>query len=514
MYADLLIYNGKGLSFSQEISTFDWIAIKKDQILAMGRADTYTSALSGWEETINAEGGSILPGFYDSSVHLMQTAFHEDRLCLRHASSFEEIGEMIKAEAAKGGDRPIFGYGLDELKLKEGRLPDRHVLDSYCKDLPVWLSRVEYHTSVLNTHALLYYKIPYTLDGIELDQRKVPTGIIRLGANAKLREDILTDVSISNRMSAVSKTCAAFLQQGITTVNAMEGGFTFSDRDAEFVYMYQDALPIDVVLFYQTTDVEKIREMKLSRMGGSLFADGAFGSRNAALQEDYADRPGCRGNLYYTQEEMNDLVLSCYQRDIQLAVHAIGERAIDQVISAHQYAFSQTGKTGLRHRLEHAELISAKSMDKAQELGLILSMQPAYEHYWGGPGKMYEKRLGERYLYTNPFREIQEKGLLICGGSDSDVTPASPILGIHMAVNHPIARHRLDILSAIRMFTINGAYAVFEEKEKGHLAPGCLADVVILDRDILAVDSTEICDCQVVYTLKSGIIGFAARALT
>lgn len=511
MYADLLIYNGKGLSFSEDTPAFDWIAIKKDRILAMGSGDSYTSVLMGWEDAIDAEGGSILPGFYDSSVHLMQTAFHEDCLCLRDVSSFAEIGERISAEAAKGGNGPIFGYGLDELKLKEGRLPDRHVLDSYCKDLPVWLSRVEYHTSVLNTHALLYYKIPYMLDGIELDQRKVPTGIIRLGANAKLREDILNDMPISGRMAAVTRICNQMLKQGITTVNAMEGGFTFSDRDAEFIYMYQCTLPIDIVLFYQTTDVEKIKEMGLSRMGGSLFADGAFGSRNAALQEDYADMSGCQGNLYYTQQEMNELVLSCYQKDIQLAVHAIGERAIDQVISAHQHAFERTGKRELRHRLEHAELISPKSMEKVQQLGLILSMQPAYEHYWGGPGKMYEKRLGERYLCTNPFREIQEKGILICGGSDSDVTPANPILGIHMAVNHPIARHRLDVISAIAMFTTNGAYAVFEEAQKGHLAPGCLADVVILDRDILSVDPTEICNCQVAYTIKSGNLAYAKQ---
>jgi predicted amidohydrolase YtcJ len=503
MYADLLIYNGKCLSIQDNLC-YDWIAVQKEKIIRMGYGDTYKSELDGFDIDIDANGCSVLPGFYDSNFHFVQTALDQESIYLGNAKSFGEIGALIRAEARKKSDAPIVGYGLDETKLEEERLPDRYVLDSFCSDRPVWLSRVEYHTSVLNTYALLRYKIPYTIQGIELDGKKMPTGIFRLYANAMLREEILSEFSFQHRLEAAKKLVSYLLSKGVTTVNAMEGGFLFSDKDAEFVHMYAEALPIELKLFFQTTDVRKILDMGLKRMGGSLFADGAFGSRNAALSDDYSDMPGVRGTLYYSQDEMNELVLSCYENGIQLAVHAIGERAIDQMLTAHNYAMSRTNVTGLRHRLEHVELATPSHIAQAAQLGLIFSMQPAYEYYWGGKGGMYEKRLGERYRRTNPFREIGEAGIVICGGSDSDVTPADPLLGIHEAVNHPVKEHRTDVFSAIKMFTANGAYAVSEEHCKGDLRENFLADMVVLDKDIFSVPVHTIKDCRVVCTVKSG----------
>lgn len=513
MYADLLIYNGKCFSI-EENRSYDWLAVQKDRILCLGLGDSYKSELSGWDIAVDADGGSVLPGFYDSNFHFVQTALDQESIYLGNVRNFDEIGDLIRSECLRHPEAPIVGYGLDETKLKEERLPDRSVLDSFCSDRPVWISRVEYHTSILNTYALLHYKIPYTVQGIELDHKKMPTGIFRLYANAMLRDEILSDFSFRHRLNAAQKLVCRLLAKGVTTLNAMEGGFLFSDKDAEFVNVYADALSVELKLFFQTTDVRKILDMGLTRMGGSLFADGAFGSRNAALAEDYADMPGIRGTLYYAQEEMNELVLNCYQNRIQLAVHAIGERAIDQLLTAHEFAMTKTGTSGLRHRLEHAELATPEHIRRAKALGLIFSMQPAYEYYWGGPGGMYEKRLGERYKRTNPFRMILEAGIIICGGSDSDVTPFDPILGIHEAVNHPVQEHRVDILSAIKFFTQNGAYAVFEETFKGDLKQGFAADIVVLDRDIFTIPKDGIKKCRVTHTLKSGNLLYRADKAT
>ncbi len=164
-----------------------------------------------------------------------------------------------------------------------------------------------------------------------------------------------------------------------------------------------------------------------------------------------------------------------------------GNRSIEQAISAHEYALDRTGNAGLRHRLEHVELPTGNHIERAKELGLVFSMSPTYEYIWGGPGKMNWDRLGENYRLTNPFREIIDEGVVVCGGSDCDVTPADPLLGIYAAVNHPVENHRVDIYNAIKMFTCNGAYGIFEERRKGCLEPGKLADIVILDKDILKV---------------------------
>ena len=261
-----------------------------------------------------------------------------------------------------------------------------------------------------------------------------------------------------------------------------------------------------MALFYQTMDIEKVKSMQLSRIGGSLYIDGTFGARTAALSFEYKDSPGNKGGLNFTPEEINEFVLDCYIKKLQLALYTFVDRAIEQAIVAHENALERTGTTGLRHRLEHVELPNQAQIKRAKELGLVFSMSPAYESIWGGPGRMYEERLGKNYRVTNPFREILEQGVTICGGSDCDVTPANPLLGIHSAVNHPVEEHRVSVEEAVEMFTVSGAHAIFEEKRKGTLEAGKLADVVILDRDILKVSKDAIKDIEVVATIKGGQI--------
>ncbi|MDD2216583.1 MAG: amidohydrolase family protein, partial [Eubacteriales bacterium] len=311
-----------------------------------------------------------------------------------------------------------------------------------------------------------------------------------------------------SRMEAVTEFLKAIGEKGITTVNAMEGGRLYCDKDAEFIYEYADQLLIDMALFYQTMDIQKVKEMKLKRIGGSLYIDGTFGARTSALSFEYYDCPGNKGGLNFTQEELNEFVLDCYINKLQLALYTIGDRAIEQAITAHEYALNKTGNTGLRHRLEHVELPTTDHIKRARELGLVFSVTPTYEYIWGGPNKLYQERLGENYKKTNPFNEIVKEGVIICGGSDCDVTPPDPLLGIHSAVNHPVEKHRVSIYDAVKMFTSNGAYGIFEEDKKGTLEIGKLADIVILDRDILSESKEKIKDIKVNYTIKSGQIIF------
>jgi predicted amidohydrolase YtcJ len=152
------------------------------------------------------------------------------------------------------------------------------------------------------------------------------------------------------------------------------------------------------------------------------------------------------------------------------------------------------------------ELPTKEHILRAKNLELIFSMSPTYETIWGGPKKLYAKRLGDNYKITNPFREIIEAGVVVCGSSDCDVTPADPLLGIYSAVNHPVEEHRVDLYDAIKMFTINGAYAIFEEESKGSLEVGKIADLVILDTDIMETPEDKIDKIAVNTTIKNGKI--------
>ncbi|MBR0599218.1 amidohydrolase [Sinanaerobacter chloroacetimidivorans] len=509
MKKDILVINGNCLSM-QNNAQYDWIAVKNDMIVDVGYGEDYKKHLGKNQTLLDAKGATVLPGFIDSHFHVVQAAINSISVDLSQAKSFDDIGDLIVQASKTSPDKVVRGIRLDEQKLKENRMPDRTVLDLYCKDIPVFINSVEYQKSVLNTYALLYYKIPFTLEGIEFDENQVPTGIITHSANALLRENILRNIPNGKRLDAVKSFSKTLIEKGITTINAMEGGRLYSDKDADFIYEYGTQFPIDMVLFYQTMDILKVREMNLKRIGGCFYLDGTFRARTSALSFPYSDSPGNRGGLNYTQEELNEFVLDCYINKLQLALYTIGDRAIEQAITAHEYALNKTGNAGLRHRLEHVELPTAGHLRRAKELGLVFSMSPAYEYIWGGPDKLYKDRLGEHYQRTNPFREIIDEGVVVCGGSDCDVTPADPMLGIHAAVNHPVEKHRVELYEAIRMFTVNGAYAIFEEDKKGTLEIGKQADLVILDQDIFKTEREKIKDIGVKATIKRGELLWSA----
>ena len=302
----------------------------------------------------------------------------------------------------------------------------------------------------------------------------------------------------------MSRLMPQLLSTGITTINAMEGGNMYSDKDADFIYEYSEEFPVDIALFYQSMDIEKIKNLYLNRIGGSLYIDGTMGARTAALSFEYADCPGRMGSLRFSQPELNEFVTECYRNNMQLSVYTIGDRAIEMALNAHEFALYHTGIRGLRHRLEHVELSDDRQMERAAEMGIIFSMNPTYEAYWGGKGKMYEQRLGERYVRTNCFREIIDSGVCICGGSDSDITEFNPLIGISAAINHQVEYHRASVYETLEMYTCNGAYAIFEEEEKGTLEVGKLADVIILDGDIMMTKKEKIQDMSVLSTIKSG----------
>lgn len=505
MDAEIVIINGKCMTMvGKEIK--DWIAISGDKIIATGEGQEYKSFTGPKTNIFDVNGNTVLPGFIDSHFHVIQTALDYASLDLSSAKSHKELGEQIREAAKSSTGTYLRGIRISEEQFVEKKFPRRALLDKYCDDKPVVLNSLEYQVSILNTYAMLYFKIPFTVKGVEIDENQMPTGIFRYQANASLRTNILKDITSLERKNAVAEIMGSLLMNGITTVNAMEGGFMYSDKDAHFLHEYGKDFPIDICLFYQTMDFNKVNALGLKRIGGCLYLDGTFGARTAALSFEYADCPGTMGSLRLTQEELNDFVSDCYRNGFQLALYTVGDRAIELALRAHEYALYQTGVTGLRHRLEHVELPTTNQITRAKELGLIFSMQPSYETYWGGPNKMYAERLGEKYSNTNPFREIIDQGILICGGSDSNVTEPSPILGIHSALNHPVEKHRVDIYEALEMFTYNGAYSIFEENIKGSLAVNKLADIVVLDDNILNVPTDKIKDINVCLTLKSGEI--------
>lgn len=503
MYADIIIKNGRCVTMCGDGGA-DWVAAAGKMICAAGRGDDWQKLVRPDTQVIDARGGTVLPGFIDNHFHVMQTAVNMMSVDLGGARSHRELGEMLAAAEKREG--AVLGCQVEESQFEEKRFPDRYVLDRYCSDSPVVLFSKEYHVSMLNTHALLYYKVPFSLEGVELDSSGLPTGIFRRNANYVLRSNVLRSLPDEFRMEAIHLAMSRLLENGITTVAAIEGGWLFDDRDAEFIYAHSGEFPVDMPLFYQTMDLAKVWKLGLRRVGGNIMVDGTLSSHSAALSAPYADRPDYRGQIFLPQDGLDEFVQQCYRQDMQLALYSIGDRAIESVLLAHERAIRQGGSTALRHRIEHAIMATPEQIARAADMKLIFSVQPAYAYLWGGKGGMYERRVGERYLRSNNFAAMFAAGAVVCGGSDSDVTEPRPMLGIHAAVNRAVPQCAVSVEQAIEMYTVNGAYALFEDKRKGKLAPGYLADIVVLDRDIRAVPAEQLEQTDVTVTIKSGSV--------
>lgn len=501
----MLLFNGKFERFGN-LQRYDWIAITNGIITNAGYKDGYIELWNKYKERVDLQGKLVLPGFFDCHAHFVQTAIKGISVDLNGAKSYKEIQERIDFWVEKHPRTSMIrAFGLEISDLEEGRYPDRKTLDKFTKDYAIWINSRDFHCSMLNTRAFHELKVPLIMDGVEYDEHDIPTGIIYGKVNALTRKKIIQSFSPSERYSSIIELSQNIIKKGVTSIHIMEGGYEFYENDAEDMHKYKDDLPIDIKLFYSTMDFRKIEKMKLDRIGGDIFMDGSFSSKSAAIAENYKNHKD-NGELYFSQEEINEFILKSYEKNLNTTLHAVGDRALEQLLNAHSLAKSKFPSNNLRHRIEHVELSSKEQRERAKELGLIFSMQPAYEYFYGGKGRMYEERLGERYRYTNQFRKIIDDGIIICGGSDSDLTPIDPLLGIHAAVNHPVEENRVDVEEAVKFFTINAAYSVKEESIKGTIEIGKIADLAILDTDIFKINPELIIKSSVIGTIKNGCI--------
>ncbi len=506
----IIIKNAACMTMDEQRSA-DWLVIEGTRIAAVGRGNGWEAYTREDAVIIDADGNSVLPGFIDNHFHVVEAGLSTLFIDLSGARNFKEIGERIKAAADKRESELIVADCLDRDALEEKVFPDRTVIDKYCNDTPVAIYARDYHTLILNTFGILYFKAPLTLEGAEVDKQDMPTGIFSNHAGARLDNKVSSSFSEEEIGAGINKIMKKLLSCGLTTVSAMEGGhMAFSNLTSECEYMYhhQDSYPVSTELFYQSTDAELVIRKNLKRIGGTLYVDGTLGRRTAAISSEYCDAPGQCGVLCMDAALLTEFVVSSCEHGLQSALDAIGDCAIEAVLRAFEEAAKTCDVRSLRCRIEHGGMLRKDQMERAERLGLILSMQPGYEGEWGGAGGMYEKRLGNRYKESNQFREIIDSGIMICGGSDFPTTDMNPMTGIHYAVNHPVKEHRVTLEEAVAMYTCNGAYALFLEDETGSLTQGKRADIVILDQNIQTIPAEELKNTKAALTIKDGKIVF------
>jgi hypothetical protein len=447
-----------------------------------------------------ASAGCIVSGFIDAHLHPLEVGLELLQVNLTGTRTIAEVLERIsqrRVEATEWG--MLLAFNLEPDNLLEGCYPCRRELDRVVADVPVLVYRVDGHSAVVNTvglDLLLRDRAPFRLAaGVELDRHGEPTGVLRGAAyeqasrwfKRRLPQEMVDEALLCCGQDAV--------RQGVTTIAALIG--TEETTTDEFRVMLDTlgrGLPA-AVPFVQSWNHEHALAFGLKRIGGCLLIDGSFGSHTAALSQDYADAPGTAGTAFVPDEKLVHFLRRSEELGLQTSVHAIGDRAVEQVVRCHE----SVGGSSLRHRIEHAELLNPGLVRRIARLGLVLGVQPAFEAVWGGPDRMYSCRLGTRWRMTNPFRDLLAAGVILAGGSDAPITPVAPLLGIKAAIEHPNTEQRVTPEQALAMFTQDAALSLGLEDETGRLAPGLRADFAVLTDDPRTGS-----DCRVAAAFRAG----------
>jgi hypothetical protein len=498
-----LFYNGNILTMDAKRRTCSAMVVNNGNIIDIGNDEIlYDYPQSA---RIDLEGKTVVPGFFDSHLHLISTFLSEIAIDFSDSMSISDVLGKIKSWKNTYNLPIAIGKRLSEFNLKERRLPTRKELDMVSKDFSLIISSIEFHTVLLNSMALNSLKLPFTSQGFEKDEFNNFTGRLRNRSAFIALKKVYEMLDERTYLKGSENTFKKAIEKGVTTMVAVEGGSLFHDKHPRIILNNLDSFPIDVEILYSTTDIKKVIDCNQNRIGGDIFLDGSFRSQNAALYSPYSDSKDNIGKLFFTMDELIDFIMQAHKLDLQVSVHAVGPRAIDRLLDAYEEVLANMPKKDHRHRIEHFELPTSEQILRASALGLVLGMHPTYEFFFREEYMMYHTRLGkERASKTNPFREIIDSGIIVAGCSDSDVMPIDPMLGIHAAVNHPNSKSRIDPYEALKMYTYNGAYSIFQEGSKGSLEEGKVADFVILNDNPLQCPSNVIKDITVCSTYKNG----------
>ena len=436
---------------------------------------------------VDLKGATVLPAFSDSHVHFLQTGICMSGCQLQHATTLHDIFDSIRTEYPIENDW-ILGWNLDESKLTEQRLPTCDELDKVDNRNKVWLARKDLHSAVANSHALDWARM------------HIPTLISDNGRISgsdynKLCYLLLNEISDSDKKNALKLAEQQCYKKGVAYVHALEGSKN-NEKDVILTSNFLSGIPLKSYLYHQSHNPQLAIQKGWKQLGGCLLVDGSFGTRTASMIERYSDNDTL-GHQYLKAKEIESLLKVCKNHNLQLALHAIGDRAIETVASCYLSARNTSSENSPRNRIEHFILPTERALLNTKASHSMVGIQPAFDYYWGGKGNLYEQRLGtSRAKRCNPFRTMMNIGIQMGGGSDSPVTPIDPMLGIHALVNHSNRDEQLDINAAFSMFISEPHKLTPNKALAGQLQKGYLADFVCFSEDPLKVPLNKLKDIQ------------------
>ncbi len=527
--ADLIVTRANIHTVDHQHPRAEAVAVIGERIVAVGSR----SEIDGWRgpgtRVIDAHGKLLLPGFNDSHVHFTDGGADLAEVQLNDATSAQEFTRRIAAQVAKTAQGEwILGGAWDETKWSPRQAPAAALIDDVTRDVPVFVSRYDGHQGLANSAAM-------NLAGISAGTADVPGGVIvrdAAGNPTGIFKDAAQELifkaipprSHEQRMTAAKRALAYAASVGVTSVQHMAADY--ADVEVYSELLEKGELTTRIYCAPLETGWKDQARLGLRRAWGSSylrlgavkgFADGSIGSRTAALFEPYSDEPDNRGILsaeMHPPEAMRERLMQADGAGLQLRVHAIGDRAISMILDIFADIERAHGYHDQRMTIEHAQHVAPQDFGRFARLHVIASMQP---YHAIDDGRWVEARIGrERAGTSYAWRSFLDHGVTLAFGTDWDVAPLDPILGLYAAVTRAtldgknpqgwIPQQKITLAEAVEAYTLGSAFAEFQEKEKGSITPGKLADMVILSGDIFAMKPEAIRNVKVETTIVGGRI--------
>ena len=512
---DSLLYNATFYTLDSLQPVASVIAINEGRIVAVGQDDLLNRFEA--DERIDLGGGFAYPGFIDAHCHFYQLGLNESRLSLLGTKSFDEVIERIKAFDAQYAPSVLYAWGWDQNDWPVAEFPINSRLNELFPDRPVVLRRIDGHAYLVNDYALELAGIDENTQiegGAILRQANKPTGVL-IDAPMRLIDDSLPEMDRDSQVRALMAAQQISFDNGLTTVN--DAGLSRSV--IELIDSLQQTGDLKMRVYAMISASEEqldyyidrgpIKTPRLNVRSFKVYADGALGSRGAALKAPYSDDHEHYGALVTPLEDMKAIAQRLAESDFQMNTHAIGDSANYFVLDLYERVLSNPAKA--RWKIEHAQVVDPADFDRFAT-GIIPSVQPTHatsDMYWA------EERLGpERIKGAYAYQTLLQQSKVLALGTDFPVEKVSPLLTFYSAVarqdldGYPsggyFAEQALSREQALKGMTTWAAYSNFEEHEKGLLKPGYFADITVLSKDLLTIDAAEIPQVSVKSVFLSG----------
>ncbi len=525
--ADLIVTNAKIWTVDAALPTAQAVAVLGDRIVAVGSNADVDAWRGAQTRVVDAGGKLLLPGFNDAHVHFVSGGTQLDAVQLTDATSAAEFGRRIgeRAKSTPKGEW-ILGGDWDDTKWTPVALPTKEIIDPVTGDTPVFVSRYDGHMALANSAALraagITSKTPDPPGGVIVrDAHGEPTGALKDAAMDAVFK-VIPDMPYDQRVRAVKRALAHAAAVGVTSAQDMTP--EFADVSVYGDLLEKRELTTRIYAAHVIENVNDLAKIGIHHAFGGpwlrigavkAFADGSLGSRTAYFFEPYSDEPGNRGLLsagMHPISLMRDRMMTADAAGIQICTHAIGDAGISTTLDIYSDVEKAHGEGDRRWRIEHSQHVAAKDFDRYAALHVIASVQP---YHAIDDGRWAEARIGhDRATRTYAFRTFLNHGVHLAFGTDWDVAPLNPLLGIYAAVTRAtldgknpggwIPEQKLTVAEAVEAYTMGSAYAEFQEREKGSITVGKLADFVLLSDDIFTIAPEKIRDVTVVSTWAGG----------